>query len=168
MKMLTLAMVSTLLVSSNAFALSAKDDWSKIRKSWDALILQPNFAGAFGSEGVFNACATDDSFQSLQPIRVCKEYREIRHGNSNSEGGGWIEYRCVNWQTENVEISRTVQQSRCIRHAPINEGSSGGCLEYETKDVQLGKTHKLEVVYARGELYMHHMFFKNYTIPDCE
>lgn len=135
MKMLTLAMFSTLIVSSNAFALTASDSWTTIRQNHDVLLMQPQFAEAMGYGGVFNMCATDDEFKSLDG---------------------------------KIVISRTVQETFCTKHISISESSSGACEEYDTRTIELGKTYNLEIVQGTGKLYMHHLFSKSFTIPNCE
>jgi hypothetical protein len=135
MKMHTLAMFSTLIVSSNAFALTVNDSWKTIRQNHEVLLLQPQFAEAMGYEGLFNMCATDDEFKSLDG---------------------------------KIITSRTVQETFCTKHIPANETSLGNCEEYDTRTIELGKTYNLEIVKGSGKLYMHHLFSKSYTIPNCE
>jgi len=153
MKMHTLTMILTLITSSNAFAQLANESWSSIRKNRDILILQPQFAEVMGSDGLFSTCATEDDFKSLIPVRVCKEFNE-----SN----------CLRWQIENVVISKTVQETFCTRHVPLTESTLGGCEEYDTRTITLGNTYNLEIVNGQGKLYLHHLFNKTFTIPNCE
>jgi len=153
MKMLTLAMTMTLLTSGNAFTQTVNDTWQSIRKNKDLHIMQPQFAEAMGSDGLFNTCATDDEFKSLMPIRVCKEYDEVK---------------CLRFEQEKVVISRTVQETYCKKHIPLSETNWGSCEEYGTRTIFLGKKYKLEVVQNTGKLYMHHLFNKTFTIPNCE
>ncbi len=167
MKSITLFLAMALLFISNAFAVSLKDTWNAIRFNQELLILQPDFAEVMGSEGLFNACATDETFRSLNPVKICKEYREIKRQDNVAYSGNYSEFKCVIWKNENIEVSRTIEEKTCRTNTIISKNYPDGCLDYDFLEVKLPLTHKLEIVHGKGQLTMHHVMMKSFTIPDC-
>ena len=167
MKSITLFLAMALLFISNAFAVSLKDNWNTIRLNHELLILQPEFAEVMGSEGFFNTCATDETFRSMRPVKVCKEYREIKRQEKVAHSGNYSEFKCVVWKNESIEVSRTIEEKTCRANTFISTKYPDGCLDYDLLEVKLPLTHKLEVVHGKGQLYMHHVMMKSFTIPDC-
>ncbi|MBC7714552.1 MAG: hypothetical protein H7177_14495 [Rhizobacter sp.] len=149
----------------NAFALTGIDNWNEIRSSRDVMIQQPTFAGAFGTNGLFNVCTTDDEFKSINPVKTCLEYREvIRH----SESGMYKDYTCVNYETKAVSISRTYIQNVCVRHAPMTNQSSGECVEYASVTSVYPTSFSFAVIEASGEEYGDFLFSKTFALKTCE
>lgn len=168
MKFIFLTMSILAGLCSNVFAVSLEQKWAEIKLNHQFHIVQPQFANAMGEEGVFNMCATQDEFKSLNPVRVCKEYKAIKRGNIYGKGKGYIEYRCAHWQTENVVIDRTTSKIICSQPTAVTEATPAGCFAYDTIEVHQPRLQQIEIVHGKGKLYMHHIAMKNYTIPECE
>jgi hypothetical protein len=161
MKKYWLVIAAFTIVSSSAFSLTGKDRWSDIRSSRDVLIQQPTFAAVFGSQGLFNACSTEEEFRSIEPVRTCLSYREVLRGNEK-------DYICAEYETREVVISRTYNQSKCVTHAPMSENSSGECIEYGNSTSVYPSSFQLAVIEAQGIEYRNFIFSKTFAIPSCE
>ena len=153
------------LLTQNAYPITGFDYWANIRSNHDVMIQQPTFAGAFGPNGLFNVCSTDDEFRSIRPVKTCLEYREIiRH----SENGSYKDYTCVNYETKFVSISRTYIQNICVRYAPMTSQSSGECLEHASVTSVYPTSIKFAVIEANGDEYGNFLFSKTYALSTCE
>lgn len=141
MKKYLLVVIALVLVSPDIFAVSGKDRWSDIRKSREVLIQQPAFAQVFGPHGLFNACATEDEFRSLTPVKNCRD--------------------CAPGEEKIVTLSRNFVRDTCMR-----ESFSEGCVEFSTREGFYPDSFYLPVIEgARSEDFV---FSKRFTLPACE
>lgn len=167
MKFKWVAIIVFSLVSISAYPLTGKDRWLEIRNSRDVLIQQPTFAAAFGPQGLFNACHTEDEFKSRTPVKTCLSYREIIKENPNSPNETYKDYECAEYESRDVSISRTFNQSTCLRHAPMDENSSGECIEFGNVTSVYPTSFQLAVIEAEGAQYGNFIFSKAYAVPSC-
>jgi hypothetical protein len=163
-KMILVALVS--LISGNAFALSANDSWNTIRAA-KTVINQPQFAGAFGVDGLFNVCAAGDTFESIAPVKTCTAWKEVKKGSPGEEGE-WTEYTCESFANVDVVISRNATETVCLDNRNSNDDSYTGCEKTGTVNVTYPLSYNLSVHSTEaGEAYQNYLFSKNLTIPAC-
>jgi hypothetical protein len=155
------------LISFSALPLTGKDKWTEIRNSREVLIQQPTFAAAFGPQGLFNACATEDEFRSRNPVKICLSYKVVMKVNANNPTETYKDYECAEYESRQVSISRTYNQSSCIRHAPMDDTSSGECIEYGNATSVYPTSFQLAVIEAEGSQYGNFIFSKAYAVPSC-
>ena len=160
--MKTLKMAAIMLVffsTTSALAITGRDNWQAIRGSREVLIQQPLFASAFGPQGLFNACYTEEDFRSVTPVESCLSYRPvIRHSST----GSYKDYVCNEYEKRNVIISRTYTQIECVKR------TSGECTEYDSVTSVYPTGFKLVVIEAEGpEAATDFIFMKTYAIPSC-
>lgn len=148
-------------VSNSALALTGKDRWQDIRTSPEVLIQHPTFAKAFGPQGLFNACVTEEEFRTIKPVTTCLSYKEVYKNNQR-------EFECAESETRHIQISRTYNQNVCLRHAPASFDSSGECLEYGNSTSVYPTSFKLAVIEGVGSEYGNLIFSKSYAVPTCE
>lgn len=160
MKIQVMATIYVFLISTNALAVTGRDNWTSIRSSGEILIQQPTFAGAFGPQGLFNACATDEEFRSLTPVSRCLSYRQV---TVDSPTGPYKDYVCSESESKNMAISRTYTQEECVKH-----DRSGECLEYDSVTSVYPKSIELVVIESGGEKTGNFIFSKPYKIPACD
>jgi hypothetical protein len=165
MKFFMMALTAATLFSQSSFAASPKDSWSKLRADRNVIILQPHVLMQMGA---FNACATDTELRSINAVKTCTAYKEVVHGNPNSEAGGYIEYVCTNYEMKDMTIEREHQEQVCTKWLPPSEASSGECREWSTVTRTYPRDFSVEVVSSVGEMYMQHLFNKNLSLPDCK
>ncbi|MDO9183424.1 MAG: hypothetical protein Q7U04_13500 [Bacteriovorax sp.] len=154
------------VVSSSIFAASSKDDWSKLRRNHDVLIIQPGIAMTMGPTGVFNACATSQELRSIHPVKSCTAYKLVVHGNPKSDSGS-SEYVCTNYELKDVVIARDHEETVCLEYSPTTEINTGECIKWATVQKTYPRNFNLEVV-ATGEFYMGHLFDKSFSLPECD
>lgn len=155
-----LAALSIFLSSANGFSITGRDDWKTIRASQDVIIQQPTFASAFGPQGLFNACATDEVFKSKTPVQNCLSYAQVL---KTSEAGTYKDYVCTEYEMRHVIISRTFTQNECVKHA-----SNGECVEYDDVTSVYPTSFQLAVVDSYSQPAGDFIFSKAYRIPACE
>ncbi len=165
MKFFMMALTAATLFSQASFAASPKDSWAKLRADRNVIILQPHVLMQMGA---FNACATDTELRSINDVKTCTAYKEVVHGNPNSEAGGWIEHVCVNYEMREVVVQREHEEQVCTKWLPPSEASSGECREWKTVTRTYPRDFSVEVVSAVGETYMQHLFNKSLSLPDCK
>ena len=154
-------LIVTALISTSAFSLTGRDRWIDIRRDPEVLVQHPTFAKAFGPQGLFNACVSEDEFRTIKPVTTCLSYKEVFKNNQR-------EFECAENETRHVQISRTYHENACVRHAPATADSSGECLEYGNVTAVYPTSFKLAVIEAEGAEYGNLIFSKSYAIPTCE
>lgn len=160
MKTQMMVTLTVFLISASVLAVTGRDNWATIRSSGEILIQQPTFAGAFGPEGLFNACSTDEEFKSKTPVSTCLSYRQVI---SQSSTGPYKDYVCSEYESRNVVISRTYTQEECVKH-----DRSGECLEYDSVTSVYPKIIQLVVIETGNEKSGNFIFSKPYKIPACD
>ncbi len=161
-------MFALLAFSLTAHAITGKDDWKKIRKSREVLIMQPAFAERFGRDGLFNACVAGSEIRSISPVKNCVAYTQVDNESQNQNLSGYKDYNCTKYKEEYVSVSREHTIDRCVKFAPINEFTTGECVAYEPRRTTYPTTYSLPVIEADGDQYGNHLFSKTYALPDCE
>lgn len=160
MKIRMMLALTIFLISTSGFSITGRDNWQTIRASREVIIQQPTFAGAFGPQGLFNACATEEEFKSKLPVSTCLSYRQVF---TDSKTGPYKDYACNDFETRNVSISRTFTQEECVRH-----NQNGECVEYDNVTSVYPTSFQLVVIEAGGEQAGHLIFTKSYGIPPCD
>ena len=160
MKIQMMVTIFVFLISASVLAVTGRDSWTSIRSSGELLIQQPTFAAAFGPQGLFNACATDEEFKSLVPVSTCLSYRQV---TIDSPTGPYKDYVCNESESRNVSISRTYTQEECVKH-----DRSGECLEYDSVTSVYPKSIDLVVIESGNEKSGNFIFSKPYKIPACD
>jgi hypothetical protein len=166
MKNILMVMASILAISSSAFALSANDSWNTIRSSNAVAVAQPQFAGAFGPAGLFNACVDGGSFMSMTPVRVCSDWRVIQIGQGET---ATTEGRCFAWSTQRATVARDQVQKTCLQWSD-SSGETGvlQCLREGTVYVQYPTSFNLAVTSMGNTDYGYTLFTKSFTVPNCQ
>lgn len=154
------ALITVFLISASGFSITGRDNWQTIRASREVIIQQPTFAGAFGQQGLFNACATDEEFKSKSPVSTCLSYRQVI---SNSKTGPYKDYVCNDFETRNVTISRTYTQEECVKH-----DLTGECLEYDSVTSVYPTSFQLVVIESGSEQSGNFIFSKSYGVAACD
>lgn len=162
-KMMLVALAA--LISSNAFALSAKDSWNTILNA-NVSVSGPQFAGAFGlPNGIFNACVDGNTFKSIAPVKTCTAWKEEKRGHGGEEGE-YTEWTCLSYANVDVAISRNAVEQVCVQYD--NGEAYTGCVKWESVNVTYPLSYNLAVHNtAGGEDYQAYLFSKDYTIPAC-
>lgn len=159
MKARLIAILISIFFSISTFAVTGRDNWQTIRASREVLIQQPLFASAFGPQGLFNACYTDEEFRSVTPVESCLSYRPIiRH----SPTGAYKDYVCGQYEKKNVTITRTYIQVECVKRL------YGECVEYDSVTSVYPTGFKLVVIEAEKSEVPIFIFMKTYSIPACD
>jgi hypothetical protein len=148
------------LISVNVLAITGRDNWATIKSSREILIQQPTFASAFGPEGLFNACSTDQEFKSKTPVTICLSYRKVV---TNSKTAPYKDYVCNEYELRNVVISRTYIQEECVKHDRFKE-----CIEYDSVTSVYPTSIQLVVIEIGDEKSGNFIFSKPYKIPSCD
>lgn len=156
------------------------------------LLLVAHFAFAHGEEeinwpainglSINNACATDETFKSLRPVRYCTETRTVRYAVSNQgelglvrrplgqrespRYGEWLEEatKCVAYGKKDMEVSRYYTHGECAYNPNYGEVYEP-CTRYITKREKAGLTYSVEKIVHYGEADQQ-TFFK-FRVPLC-
>lgn len=162
MKSIILALVALGSVSAFAFP-SADQSWDQIFKTAGVTATDP-FSG-FGS--VFNMCATETEFRTINQVDTCTEWKEIVPPNPDQQSY-WI---CASTGKSHLSMPRTRNVQVCVKEAPVlNPDTYTGpiCLQYETRSMTYPTTFTLQVWYDRGgESSAQYLFSKDYTLAAC-
>ena len=155
--------ITALLVGMVAHAntLGAHNAWSEIQASreYNVSTVYP----AFGSHGIFNACATETTIQAVTPVKTCVETKFI-------PGRGELpsETICVRYDNVVPSMPRSGVTSVCTVYNNHGEAGDGSCLKYVDQHYEISLTQNVDVTYANGERYGEIAFTKSYTIPFCQ
>ena len=152
-------------LSTESFAITGKDSWSKLRSSGEVMILQPTFAGIFGPEGLFNACTTDHEFKSIKVVKNCIEFKEVTR---ESESGFFKDYICTSFETKHVSIRRNYIKNVCANFSQMTAYSSSECLQYESRKSVYPTTFSFIVIEASGEEFGNFLFSKTFALQSCD
>jgi hypothetical protein len=160
--MKSLLVLAAVLVSGNAFAVSASDSWATIRSSNAVAISQPQFAGQFGAEGLFNACDAGESYKSINPVKYCAKGEVVYSGQGETST---TEYVCSEWAVSQVEVAKNQEVEVCseMRH---DEGFTG-CVKWAKASVRLDNAFNFAVTSMGGNDYGTTLFTKAYSAPAC-
>ena len=159
MKTQTLMTLTILLMPYNVFSITGRDNWSTIKSSSEVIIQQPIFAGAFGPQGLFNACATDEEFRSKTPVKVCLSYKQVL---KTSATGSYKDYVCNEYEIRNVVIGRTFTQEECVKHDRIGE-----CIIYDSVTSVYPTNFQLPVISFNEGALNNFIFSKAYAVETC-
>lgn len=111
-----------------------------------------------------NACITDSEVQSINPVRVCTKL-EARTTGAGGEAGTQTDWVCVAYETKDLSASRAFERTVCLKHAPVNEASSGECLKFGKKADFLPATIKTMMYVDHGETSS--TVYSTHTFPAC-
>lgn len=156
--------IAALFVSTQVLAatITANSAWSTILASRHHMAdtLYP----VFGPQGIFNACATATELKSVAPVTVCAETKYVPgHGELSPETV------CLRSEKRHVSMARSGVAAVCVKHAPINEVSSGECLEFQDRPYTLSLSYNVQVLHdGYGDAGPQVAFVKAYTIPTCK
>jgi hypothetical protein len=112
--------------------------------------------------GIFNACATDNAFKSISPVKVCKQYVHTGAAGDWDYPGTWT---CAQYAEEMTTMPRAGVRHECVKQ-DTSEAGYPNCLEYADVAYTLGTTVSVEVMHT-GEMYGQTAFTKDFTIPAC-
>lgn len=138
--------ISTLF-PPRAYAVTGKDSWDTLRKTPGLVIVQPEFAQAFGTKGLFNACTTDEQFRNIDPVRFCPD--------DKSSG-------CLEYTLQQVTVERFFSRNIC------SERQYQKCMSYETIVQTHPKSFFLPVLEKKANGPGALIFSKKYSVPECE
>ena len=160
MKVQILVTLTILLIPYNVFSITGRDNWQTIKLSREVIIQHPIFAGAFGPEGLFNACSTDEEFRSKRPVEVCLSYRQV---TKYSQKGAYKDYECKDYEIKNVIISRTFTQEECVHHDHLGE-----CIEYDLVTSVYPTSFQIPVISLNEGALNNFIFSKAYSVERCK
>jgi hypothetical protein len=146
---------------------TSKDNWEEILLDKDLYVEQPDFAKDMGPEGIFNICASENEFRSVEPVGTCVDYKIIETAPDSTEFGLFPEYHCKNEAPGNVIVSRMSQEIVCAKSVrQEREDQNATCLEPRLEG-KLPTKLNLNVLKRRGENKGTPVFIKEYEIPKC-
>lgn len=151
--------------------------WDQIRADKRVLIGQTAMSNSFGSDGFFNACVDGKVLRSVQPLKVCTQWKTIGGGQEN--GGG--ETVCSKYEAKHVAVAIDQTQQVCTKWKTIGGGQENGgsdtvCTEYATVNFSLPTSPLFTAYYIQSishgqeggsEDITHVLFKKAYHIPAC-
>jgi hypothetical protein len=140
-------LVISTLFPPRAYAVTGKDSWDTIRKTSGLIIVQPEFAKAFGTKGLFNACATDEQFRNIDPVRSCPDDKSDC---------------CLEYTLQQVAVERLFSRNICT------ERQYQKCMSYETIVQTHPKSFYLPVLEKKPDGSRALVFSKKYSVPECE
>jgi hypothetical protein len=140
-------LVISTLFPHRAFAVTGKDSWEIIRKTPGLIIVQPQFAQAFGTKGLFNVCVTDEQFRNINPVESCS-------GNK-SDG-------CIEYTLQQVTVERLFSRNICT------ERQYEKCMSYDTVVQTYPNSFYLPVLEKKANGTKQLIFSKKYSVPECE
>ena len=152
---------------NTAFAFSEKSNWNEIRNRKGITIVQPKFAEAFGPDGLFNACVTEDEIRSINPVSVCLDKKDLQKG-LNMELGTYIVPVCVKSAIQDVVVNKNHDLVECKKHAPETEFSSNECIEWEQKSARYPNSYSIEIIRTDKLEAGNHLFSKTLELAACE
>lgn len=166
--------IGALLLSSSAYAfwgngISQDSSWEDILAEDGITIADPipSFAMTFGY-GVFNACQTESSINTIEPVSQCAEWK---HREGNPERGD--ESYCVRYHKVNLSLSRSYTKRVCRVYEEVNpEVGQGRCLEYG--EVTVERPVDMDIAVMRegnpktGDAGRRHLFNKSFSLPACQ
>ena len=132
---------------------------------------------------VNNACATSESFRSLNGVQVCTATKLVRYAvhSQGEQGlvkrllkvgefprrGEYLESEsvCAAYATQAREVSRFMTVTECAHYAPAGEHAEP-CSEFVSKTVKAGTTFSVEKIVDYGQASQQSFF--NYTVPSCQ
>ena len=140
-----------LLISNIAFAITGMDNWESIRQTPGLILVQPHFAQAFGPKGLFNACATDEQFRNINPVKTCA----LNKIDS-----------CLEHSVQSVTVERLFNRKICSEQTEGQQYEE--CMTYETSLSSYPKSFFIPVMEkdSRGQKRL--LFSKKYSLPECE
>lgn len=144
-----------------------KANWEVITSDQNVQVIQPSYASGMGPRGIFNMCATENEFRSIEPVASCEQYKFIQLHGDSTEFGENIDFHCTQIASGQIAITRNIPRDICEKSVRLeDEDKNATCLKTKTVDM-LPTDLKLEVVRGRGEAKGQSLFVKNYQIPKC-
>lgn len=134
---------------------------------------------------VNQACATETTFRSLEPISFCTETRVDRFScpkgpstNCRPLKPGQAaasnetlkeEVTCIAYGQRRLEVSRLVTTEKCLENAPTDEMNHGQCLKWGSVDTVIGLDFSV-AVYRKMSADHGSDFvgYQKYTVPYCQ
>lgn len=155
--------------------------WSNVLAATEVRYEWPSVNGL----PVNNACATDETFRSLAPVRVCTETAVVaRHachtGHAEScrplmEGEAARadeavreDVRCVAREPRSIEVSREIVTVHCDQAQSTGGASSGPCahlVERKTKVDRSFEVRKYEL--RQGDASDAYLGTERFIVPEC-
>lgn len=146
---------------------TSKDSWEEIHMDKDLYVEQPDFAQDMGPNGIFNVCASENEFRSIEPVGTCLDYKIVETAPESTEFGMFPEYHCQNEAPGNVIVSRMSKEVVCTESVrQEREDQNATCVE-ERLEGKLSNKMNLNVLKRRGEHKGSTVFIKEYNIPAC-
>jgi hypothetical protein len=139
--------VISIIFPPRAYAVTGKDNWETIRKIPELIIVQPEFAKAFGTKGLFNACTTDEQFRNINPVGTCPD----------DKSGGCLEYTL-----QQVTVERLFSRKICTHWQDQK------CINYDTFIQIHPKSFYLPILEKKSDGTRALIFSKKYSVPECE
>jgi hypothetical protein len=151
-----------MFVSTSALAAHSGSTWQEILADYSLRVEIP-LQGELGDLGIFNTCAAGDSFNTVNPIKVCTEYKfRPPKGDVDSLGG----YDCVKTGFVTGSVSRLRSTPECM-DPPLRESEYGTpCKNLKQHPYTIPLTHNIKVYQANRDADIH-FFTKSYTVPAC-
>ena len=130
-----------------------------------------------------NACATNDTFRSLNAVKVCTGTTMLRYAISSQGERGMVkrllaageqprrseflqnEEVCSAYSLQGLEVSRNVTTSECAHYTAAGEASQP-CTHFVSKTQKVGLTFSVEKMVNYGEGSQ--QTFVKYTVPVCQ
>lgn len=123
------------------------------------------YSQVLGAIKLNNACITESEVKSINPVRVCTNL-EAHTVDNGGEIGSHTDWVCTAWETKDLAYPRAFERTVCLKHAPVNEASSGECLKYGKVADFLPATIKITTVTDHGEASTERTSW--FSFPACE
>ncbi len=163
------------LVAALAIALMSSIAMARGEINWEYPIVNGLSLG--------NACHTEKTFKTLQPITYCTETKvteryacrqgetEICRPLRDGEQPYSYEYlkeetSCVKYASQHMEVSRTFSYQKCVKWTPFDEiNGSSECTQWKTVTEFAGTTYNIIGYDAEGN---GQTFQKKFKVPACQ
>ncbi len=134
---------------------------------------------------VNNACFTASTFRSIKPIEYCSDLRVVsrqacrmggeaeicRYIKENGKlypGEYLVEQKsCYQTSGRDVEVSRMVTASKCVKWTPTTEMDIGQCLKTETTTYKVGTQFKVAMWENGPQGPKNYLGEMDFTVPAC-
>lgn len=132
-----------------------------------------------------NACATEATFKSIKPIKVCVETKETKLACSDAGDAGEMcrtlkagqkptafeyikkEISCVKHGKKDMEVSRAYNETVCTKWEPSTEANHGACLEEVSIQKFAPTSYKAAWYTVHPESGPYFQGYKKFTVPNC-
>lgn len=123
-----------------------------------------DYDGALHGIALKNACITEDTVQTIKPVRTCVELVPVVRNDGDMQYTDWV---CKRWEKSHAAHPRAFTRTVCADYANVDDGNLI-CKRWVQKEDFLPATIKISVVTSNGEYDNFPGVTKKFTFPSCE